>query len=97
MEPSLTAWLISRFACQTVKTAESSFNQNLLTSCNTLIELLKTNNIYIDDLQFLLSETGELFISDPRDIYLSPPDKNIDIVKNIRSYALNNLLDENDD
>lgn len=74
-----------------------SFNQNLLTSCNTLIELLKTNNIYIDDLQFLLSETGELFISDPRDIYLSPPDKNIDIVKNIRSYALNNLLDENDD
>ena len=36
-------------------------------------------------------------ISDPRDIYLCPPDKNIDIVKNIRSYALNNLLDENDD
>ncbi len=73
------------------------FNKNVLEDCNAIIRRLKNLELHIEDLQFLVDQNGHVLINDPRDVVRSSPEKSISKVNELRSHALNNLLDIDSD
>ncbi|RMU61935.1 MULTISPECIES: T3SS effector protein kinase HopBF1, partial [Pseudomonas syringae group] len=73
-----------------------AFNNNVLKDCDEIISRLKTHNLHIEDLQFLIDGYGRVRINDPRDVIRSSPEKNIAKVRELRAIALNNLLNDDD-
>ncbi|AML57129.1 hypothetical protein AXX16_1409 [Serratia rubidaea] len=75
---------------------EKGFNKNVEQDCNDIIKQLKSHNLHIDDLQFLIDENGRVRINDPRKIESSSSEKSIAKVKELRGFAVNNLLSDSE-
>ncbi|WP_459200686.1 T3SS effector protein kinase HopBF1 [Pseudomonas tremae] len=73
-----------------------AFNKNVLSDCDEIIFKLRTHNLHIEDLQFIIDEHGRVRINDPRGVVRSFPEKSIDKVKDLRTIALENTLDDAD-
>lgn len=73
------------------------FNENIQEDCNKIMNILKERNIQIEDMQFLLDEYGRVFINDARGVTYGNPQKGIDKVKELRGFAVANLLDFDSD
>lgn len=73
-----------------------SFNTNVQKDCDAIISKLRTHNVHIEDLQFIIDGYGRVRINDPRNVVRSSPEKSINKVRELRSIALNNLLDDSE-
>jgi len=69
------------------------FNEKVKASCDCIIHTLEAKNIQIDDLQFLIDEFGNVLINDAREAEHGNPQKSIDKVKELRGFAVGNLLE----
>lgn len=67
---------------------------NIIRSLENIASILDERQINIDDLQFLIDgDTGDVFISDPREVSLGNPQKCIDKTKELRGSVREILLD----
>ncbi|AVS72446.1 hypothetical protein C8246_06850 [Paracidovorax avenae] len=60
--------------------------------CDTNIAVLRRTRTVVDDLQFLVEESGALHITDPRAVCTGDPDKSVGTVKALRGLALSATL-----
>ncbi|WP_175743805.1 hypothetical protein [Burkholderia ambifaria] len=67
---------------------------NIIRQLDNIANILDERQIDIDDLQFLIDgDTGDVFISDPREVSLGNPQKCIDKTKELRGGVREILLD----
>ncbi|ATG94868.1 hypothetical protein QRO11_16115 [Paracidovorax citrulli] len=65
--------------------------------CDTNIATLRHTRTVVDDLQFLVEESGALHITDPPAVCTGDPDKSVGTVKELRGLALSATLSSDDD
>lgn len=77
--------------------SDKQFNANVEASCISIIKILEKKNIAIEDLQFLIDSHGYVLINDARSVSEGNPQKGIDKLKELKGFALLNLLDYDSD
>jgi len=72
--------------------------QATVDDCEAFIAVLRAQNPqkHIEDLQFLISADGRLHATDIRSIAPGSCQRNVDMLKEIRGYAINNTLPDSD-
>lgn len=83
--------------CKKTLPASKAFNQNLFNGCDDIAKKLEQHQLNVEDLQMLIDSSGHPKISDPRSVTKGNPASGISMVKSLRGFALNNLLDSDSD
>ncbi|MCF6808279.1 hypothetical protein L3V79_08000 [Thiotrichales bacterium 19S9-12] len=72
----------------------TSFNKRIISSCDEIINRLTENPFVIEDLQFLINQTGDVYINDVRSVTSGfTSEKAINQVKELRGFAKEKLLE----
>ncbi|SFD99260.1 hypothetical protein SAMN04489710_11148 [Paracidovorax konjaci] len=68
-----------------------------VSDCDANISTLRETNTVVDDLQFLVEESGSMHITDPRAVFTGDPSKSVGSVKALRGLALSAILPSDDE
>lgn len=96
--PERTADATTARELATLRAQLVRLNQATVDDCNDFIDLLRAQNPprHIDDFQFLIDAQGRLHATDARSVVAADCQRNVDTLKQIRGFALNNVLVDSD-
>lgn len=96
--PDRTADATNARELATLQARLARLNQATVDDCNDFIDRLRAQNPprYIEDFQFLIDAQGRLHATDARSVVDADCQRNVDTLKQIRGFALSNVLVDSD-